>query len=320
MSDAPAAVSDNPANPAPETPATPAATPAPTLAATPPTEPAASADPAIATPAATPPDWRAQMAGEDKDAVARLGRFADPSQVWKSYRALEQRISSGELKKTLPDNATPEETVQWRKENGLPENEKGYVDAIKLPDGLVIGDMDKPIVDEFAKQALAKNWSPAQFNDAVAFYYDNIDKQRAMMETADAEFRRSAEDALRNDWQGPDYRRNLTAVNNLIATFPEGVGADLLAARMPNGRLVGDNPALIKALANLALELNPTATLLPAGTADPMKGVEGRLAELKGWMASPKGSENWNKYWKQGGDAEYRELLSAQDKLKSRAA
>jgi hypothetical protein len=47
-----------------------------------------------------------------------------------------------------------------------------------------------------------------------AKYYEIQDKQRQAQEDADVAFKLESEDALRKDWQGPDFRRNLTAVNN----------------------------------------------------------------------------------------------------------
>jgi hypothetical protein len=159
------------------------------------------------------PDWRAGLAGEDKDAIKRLSRFTDPTAFYKSYRALESKLSSGEYVKPLADNATPEEKATWRKENGLPEKADDYVAKLALPGGLVIGEAEKPVVAELAGVALDSNLDPKAFNGLVAKYYEIQDKQRQVQEDADANFKRESEDALRTDWQGADYRRNLTAVS-----------------------------------------------------------------------------------------------------------
>jgi hypothetical protein len=227
------------------------------------------------------PDWRAQMAGDDKEAAKRLARFSDPSQVFKSFRSLEQKISSGEFKKPLSETATPEEKATWRKENGLPDKAEGYVEKLALPSGLVIGEAEKPVVAELASVALEGNIDPKAFNDLVAKYYEMQDKARQVQEDADVAFKLESEDALRKDWQGPDFRRNLTAVSNLMATWPEGLAASLLSGRDSNGRKFGDNPALIRQFAALATELNPAATLVPAGTTDPGKNVQARLEEIR---------------------------------------
>jgi len=136
-------------------------------------------------------------------------------------------------------------------------------------------------VAELAAVAHESNLDPKAFNGLVSKYYEIQDKQRQAQEDADVAFKLESEDVLRKDWQGPDFRRNLTAVNNLISTWPEGLAAAVLAGRDPNGRKLGDNQAFIRQLASLALELNPAATLVPAGTTDPGKNVQARLEEIR---------------------------------------
>ena len=95
----------------------------PTGNAPPPTDPIIT-DPPEGDPAATPPvqdwsdDWRSKMAGGDAKEAKRLERFASPKEVFKSYRAFETRLSSGELKSALPKDAKPEQLTAWRAENG----------------------------------------------------------------------------------------------------------------------------------------------------------------------------------------------------------
>ncbi len=264
---------------------------------------------------ADPPDWRVQMAGGDADAAKRLARFTDPSMVFKSLRSLEAKLSSGEYKKPLAENATPEEKATWRKENGLPEKPEAYVEGLALPSGLVIGEAEKPVVSELAAVAHESNLDPKAFNGLVSKYYEIQDKQRQAQEDADVAFKLESEEALRKDWVGPDFRRNLTAVNNLMATWPEGLAQALLAGRDPNGRKFGDNPSLIRTIASLALELNPAATLVPAGTTDPGKSVDGRLNEIREMRRNKPDEYNANaaKF-----EAEEIELIDAQLKMQKR--
>src|SRR6266568_1131484 len=50
--------------------------------------------------AAAPPswreDWREALAGDDKQALTRLKRLTAPDDLFKSYRDLEKRLSSGQ--------------------------------------------------------------------------------------------------------------------------------------------------------------------------------------------------------------------------------
>lgn len=221
------------------------------------------------------------MAGTDAEALKRLARFPDEGALFKSYRALEARLSSGELKKQLPEGASAEEVATWRKENGIPENEAGYVEKLALPNGVVLGEADKPIVAEFAKAALASNVDPKAFNGLVAQYYAIQDQQRAAREVADAAFKQASEDTLRGVWAGAEFRKNLTAVENLMAGWPQGLASRILAGRTPDGRLIGDDPVFVQQLAAHALDINPAASLVPAGTTDPTKGVAEELAAIR---------------------------------------
>jgi hypothetical protein len=298
----------------PADPATPPVVtpPAGTILETPPADPAAP--PAGDPPPATP-DWRARMAGDDAAFLKRLARFPDEATFAKSFRSLEQKLSSGEYVKPLSPTATPEEKATWRKENGLPEKPEAYVEGLALPSGLVIGEAEKPVVAELAAVAHESNLDPKAFNGLVAKYYEIQDKQRQAQEDADVAFKLESEDVLRKDWQGPDFRRNLTAVNNLISTWPEGLASAVLAGRDPNGRKLGDNPAFIRQLATLALELNPAATLVPAGTTDPGKGVDARLEEIRAMRRNE--PDKYNASAKKL-EAEEIELIDAQLKMQKR--
>lgn len=274
-----------------------------------------SADKGADDKSAADPDWRARMAGDDAAFLKRLARFPDEATFAKSFRSLEQKLSSGEYIKPLPENATPEEKATWRKEHGLPEKVDEYVEKLALPNGLVIGEAEKPVVAELAAVAHDNNLDPKAFNGLVGKYYEILDKQRQAQEDADAAFKIESEDTLRKDWQGPDFRRNLTAVNNLIATWPEGLAQAVLAGRDPTGRKLGDNPTFIRQMAALALELNPAATLVPAGTTDAGKSVDARLEEIRELRRNEP-----DKYAAQAKklEAEEIELIDAQLKMQKR--
>lgn len=276
--------------------------------------------PAAAPAGGWPDDWRDRLASGDDAFRKRLDRFASPNDFTKSFRELEKKFSSGQRDK-LPDNATPEQVAQWRKDNGIPDNKDAYIANLALPDGVVLGEADKPIASAFAEFAHGKNWDNQRFNEAMEWYYDFQGRQVAAQEDADAAFKQESVAALQGDWQGADYRRNVTAVKNMMASWPAEVRDGVLAARTPEGRKLGDMPGFIKQLASVALDLNPAATLVPAGQGNPTKGVEERIKELETWMAAPQGSADWAKYHKdEAVRKEYRDLIDVRDKLKARAA
>ena len=70
-----------------------------------------------------PEDWRVQIAGEDEKALKQLGRYQSPADIWTKARALEQRITSGELKdySPFPEKGSDDDKAAWRANNQIPE-------------------------------------------------------------------------------------------------------------------------------------------------------------------------------------------------------
>lgn len=259
----PAAVSDSGAKP-PTTLATsdPATAPAPTA------------------PAKFPEDWRQQMADGDEAGVKLLTRYTSPNAFLAAHRALQAKMSSGEVKAVseFPAGGDDAAKAEWRKQNGVPETKDGYEPKVE---GLVFGEADKPMLDSFREYAFGKNYTPAQFNDALGWYAAEQESIKARQAEADDKFREASRDKLYSEWGAQDFRNNLNGVKNMLATAPEGFSDRLLGARLADGRLLGDDPAALKWLAGLSRELNPGATLVPPGTADVGKSIEGRLNEIR---------------------------------------
>jgi hypothetical protein len=265
----------------------------------------------------TAPDWRDGFAGDDKEFRKRLDRFTDPSALAKSYRALEQKLSSGEYKAVtpFPDKGTAEEQAAWRKEQGVPDKPEAY--EAKLPNGMVPGEADKPGLERLAKHAHGKNWSKDQYNAVLEAYYAEMDAVTAQRDEADGQFRQTAEDTLRLDWAA-DFKTNKNAIHNLMTGplgLPKEDRAALLSGRTADGRLIGDNPAILKWLATLSRELNPAATVLPAGNVTAV-GVEEAIKQIEGVMRTDRRAYDKDPAMQQ----KLRDLYDAREKMKSRAA
>lgn len=265
-----------------------------------------------------PDTWRDELAGEDAAFRKRLERVASPGDLAKSYRALEQKLSSGEYKRTTPlaKDATDEQRATWRRDQGLPESEKIYMEKIALPNGVVLGEADKPVAEDFAKAAFAKNWSQETYNDAVAWYYEQQGRAAAARADADKQFFQKSEDALRAEW-GNDYRRNIQAINNMATQFmPKGLFEQLAISRNAEGRLLGDDPAFSKWMRDIAFNLFPEATVVPSSSTSGSKGVEERLAEIRKVARENPDAYDHDKSLQK----EQEELLAVQSRMKSRAA
>lgn len=281
---------------------------------------AASVDDKGAAAAATDaaPDWRARMAGDDKAALKELERYNTEADFYKSNKELRRKLSSGEYKRALGADATDEEKAAWRKEQGIPDKAEGYIEKLELPKGLVLGEADKPLAAEFASGAAEANMTPAQYSVMVAKYYAIQDAMKAKQDEADTVFKETTLEQLRDEW-GPDYKRNLNAASNLVAAMPGKLADRLLSGRTADGRRIGDDPEMLAWLSSQARELNPMATLVPAGTSNAVAAGQARIAEIEKMMSDRSGE-----YYRGPNSAkiqqEYRDLLTARDTMKARAA
>jgi hypothetical protein len=214
----------------------PAATPAP-AAQTPPF-PVPTAIPTAVTPPAepTPPaptwpdNWRQLMAGEDAKELKRLERFATPADVYKTNRDIEAQISRGEYKRPLPPNPTPEQIKTWRSDNGIPESADKY--ELKMNDGLVIGEQDKPYVDKFLSNLIAVNGTNEQASAALNAYYDIVQEVAAQNLQRYEEARDKTTGVFQQEWGG-EYNRNLNLIQGLVDTMPDAARNHILQASVP---------------------------------------------------------------------------------------
>lgn len=263
-------------------------------------------------PAAFPDDWRKQIAGEDADALKRLERFASPADVWKSFKAMEQRMSSGELKKALPTNATPEEVAAFRKDNGIPDKPDGY--DTNLGNGVVWGEADKPFLDSFKARAHELNMPPGQMKDMLNWYQENQDAAKAIRDEADQRFQVQAEDAMRAAY-GNDFRRNLNALGAFFTDAPAGLWDRVMTSRDEHGKIMGNDPEFLQFMIGRALTTNPLATLVPGGDNGSM--VKSARQEFDGLskLMGDKESEYWRGPSASANQAKWRDLREALVKM-----
>jgi hypothetical protein len=231
---------------------------------------AATEAPVAVTAAAWPDDWRTQLAGEDKDFLKTLDRFTDPAALAKSYRELRARMSSGEGPKPLPENATPEQKAEWRKENGLPEKWEDY--KIELPGGQVIGDADKPLVSDFTKFAHETNMPPAAVNAALAWWFQKQDAVNIQRAQQDEAFLDANMEKVKAAWGPALVERNAIGIKTWLDGQPEELKLMFAEARMPDGRKLGAIPEIMNVALRLAQDDNPELfrAMTPAGNSSGM--------------------------------------------------
>lgn len=297
----------------------PVPSPAPSPTASPAPSPAPSGGTAAPSPAPSPApeegywkgDWRERMAGGDDKALKQLSRYASPEEIWKKARSLEQKMSSGELKPVLGKNASTEELSEWRKAHGIPESADKYdITGISLDEG------DKGLVAEVLKAAHGAHLTPEQAKAIVGIWPSIKEAANQRVAEQDHEFKQKAEDELRGEW-GNDFRRNLNLIHQLMDSTGDAKTKDLvLNGRLADGTPFGSSPAALRMLLGVALQANPTATLLPVGTANAGKSIDDEIASIEKAMRADR--QAYNKDEKM--QARFRELLIAKEKLNQRAA
>lgn len=239
-----------------------------------------------AKPAAWREDWREALAGGDEKLLKELKRYKDIDGWNKSVRALRQKMSSGDLKRAKPpEDATPAEIAEWRKDNGIPEAPTDY----ELP-AHNWSEADKPLVDSFLAKLHSAN-TPAPIAKAAVEWYTEFQAQQIEQRTvADREQAIENEEKYRADWGG-DFRGNVQILKRVLKDpeiMPDGLGTAMAEARMADGTLLRNHPAFFQAFANLAKEKYGEASMLPADTVNQLNNREAELVKLM--------SENYDDY------------------------
>lgn len=257
-------------------------------------------------------NWREAIAGDDAKALETLKRFTDPSQMYKSYAELRTQRDTGQLKAVtpFPKEGKPEEQAAWREQNGIPAEPAKYMDSVKLAEGLVIGENDKPFVDDFLATAHAQNLPPEVVNGQLNWYFGSYlpQLQQAQGEK-DVEDRTQTHITLHEKW-GADFKGNMNAVGALLQTLPEGLRDNFYGARLPDGTAFANSPDVMQWMASMARELDPASSLTPAEGATAMKGLEDQIAAYEKRMKDDR--QGWNKDKK--ANDHYMELLDLRAK------
>lgn len=267
-------------------------------------------------------DWRARIAGDDTKLAGYLARIPSEKALAEQVKRYNDDLKAGKLVKPLPENPTDEELAAHRKAQGVPDKPDAYMTT--LPDGLVVGDDDKPFVDQFLGSMHKAGAPPAMVNAAIESYYAIVDEQAAAQAEMFATAKEEGQITLREEW-GPDYRRNLNIISSFAGTLPEAVREMFLGkagekgrfshATMPDGTPVGSNPEVLRWLASVAMELNPTSTVVPGAGTNQASAIADEIATIEGLMRTNRAQYNADDKMQ----ARYRELIDARLKLEGKS-
>ena len=255
-----------------------------------------------------PEDWRQQIAGDDDKALAQLGRYKTPTDIWNKSRALEQRISSGELKEisAYPAEGSDEDKAAWREANGVPMGADKYT----LSKEIEQSELEE--LTPFFEWAHGENMPNDVVDKMVGFFYETGQQQEGASAEADKARAQAAEDALRGEW-GNDYRGHMNRIDALLDMVEEGQGDSILDARMPDGSKIRDSKIAMNFLLEAALNTNPATTLTADGVGT-IDTIETELNQIRDVMRTDR-----KKYDRdEGMQNRFRQLLEAKEKHERR--
>jgi hypothetical protein len=247
----------------------------------------------VKTPQVWPDDWRDQMAGGDEKSLTQLARINSPNDMFKSYRALQAKMSSQKPVIEAPGaDSTDEEVKAYRESIGIPDDPSGY--NLDMEDGSVIGEDIKGKLDGYLKHAHDSNLHPDVVKSTVSWFMNDVEAQQESIRVANDEARINGITELKAEWGG-EFQGNMNAIHSLFTNAPEGTMDNLLGSVGPDGLKFANNPDNIRWLSNLAREANPTATLVPPGP-DQASSISAEIEKIESIMHSPDRVES-KKYW-----------------------
>lgn len=253
------------------------------------------------------------MAGDDPKELAILERVASPKVAFQNYRELQKKLSSGEYRRALPKDAKPEDIAAWRKEQGIPETPDKY--DLTLTDGTVVGDADKGVAMKFVERMHGKNATPEQVKEGLSTYFELRKEAVVKQQETDAAHNVETEELLRSEYGG-EYRANVNDVKAMLQSAPGGIMDKILGARQPDGRMMANDPDVLRWLVGMSRELHPTSTIVPPG-GDQSKVIDDEIRQIEGMMRTESGDRNPAYYGNPAIQEKYARLLQARDRHKA---
>ena len=275
-----------------------------------------------------PKDWAEKaarhFAADDDKAykreLKRIERIKDPAALYGMYRELDNRLNGGGLVKLPDEKATDEERAAFAKALGWTEKPEEIIDQIKLENDAVLGDADKPVLEDFAKSVHGATSATDFMNRAANWYFANQEQQAAALDENDEKARLENEKALKEEW-GAAFTRKRNSISTVFQTAPGGTDVNnetalisrLMSGRMADGTIIGNDPDFIKWIVGVTEEVNPTATVIEDGQQTGVD-IDTEIKDIEKFMRT-----NKREYFKDNAkQARYRELVAAREKIEAR--
>lgn len=171
----------------------------------------------------------------------------------------------------------------------VPKDASGY----KIPkiEGLELTDADKPALQGFMEHAAKVGANQAAINAGLGYYQE----LKAAQVQLDATTSKQAKAELIGELGADEFRAETGRLKNALRSMPEGLGKDILEARLPDGRKLINDPRYFR-----WMQGQNARTRVPT-TSD-------RIAEIEKVMKS-----DIQRYRSEGLSEEYAKLLARRE-------
>lgn len=116
-----------------------------------------------------------KIANGDEKLLKELNKYKNLADVVKSKVELQSQFSKTRPIPQLPKDATPEQIKEYREAAGIPETWDKY--DTTLDKGLVIGEVDKPIVDAYLQKFHEANLRPDEVKKVLQIHFEHQQQQ-----------------------------------------------------------------------------------------------------------------------------------------------
>lgn len=192
-----------------------------------------------------------------------LARFKSEGDFAKAFFEQQKALSKRAEPARLPENAKPEQVAEWRKSLGLPElggdaKPEAFMEAYKIaaPQGYEMSEVEKGMVGDFAKLAYERGADPGAVKIATDYFFQQQAASQQALNKINVERQVDWTKSLQSEL-GRDYEPTIAAAQSYLNQAFDGdeqSKAELLRAQLPGGGYLGDHPAFVKMVADLALQ------------------------------------------------------------------
>jgi hypothetical protein len=142
-----------------------------------------------------------------------------------------------------PEGLEGDELVAWKGAQGLPVEPDDIEVELELKEGQQVTEVGQQLIDGVKAFAVEHDMPGQTVNGLVQWYQQQIDAQQAKLKEADAAHQKAARAAL--------SEAEIAAVKSASKGLPQDLRQMLREARLPDGRLLQNQPAVLRMLAGL---------------------------------------------------------------------